>query len=132
MATSKKAVAIGVLATEAVAMLVDDEHLGLEEVAREVGICPSTVYRHWLRRFGAPRAQRRPRFLVLCAVMLEHIHRHEQTAAEIFSAVRGDYGTCGERRLWRALTHLVASGQVVRRGPPHHGCVYLRVVRMGA
>lgn len=132
MAATKKAVAIRLRAEEAVRMLTADSILGVAGAARDVGVCESTVRRYWNRVHDGPPRRGKESLLALCAVMRDHVCRHEQTAAEIFAAVRDDYGTCCERRLWRALSRLLAGGVVVRRGVLRRGCVYLRVVRLRA
>ncbi len=48
-------------------------------------------------------------------IMLSHVStRQPKHPHEIFEAVVNDYGSCGERRLWRALAWLLEQRQVVR------------------
>lgn len=47
-------------------------------------------------------------------VVTQHIGRCPRGAAAIFADVRDDYGSCCERRLWRTLAWLVATGRVIK------------------
>lgn len=140
------------LAVLAVAQLETDPTSDVASVARLVGIHQWRVYAAWRVEhpdrpprgrgcrtgksgFSAAIKARVAPFAGLCDVMLDHIGRHEPTAAQIFAAVRDDYGhpaarsrsdAAGERRLWRALARPIDDGRVLRHGVPGHGCTYTR------
>jgi len=59
------------------------------------------------RRYGTP---------ILRQVLLEQVGHRERTAAQIFAAFGAEWGTCCERRLWRALAWLIEQGKVLRLG----------------
>lgn len=52
--------------------------------------------------------------LAIRAILLEVADDKPASAVVLFARLRDDYGSCCERRLWRALRHLAASGQLVR------------------
>lgn len=129
---------VRVLAREAVAIVETDPQLAVRDVAALVGVSPVQIYLSWRAAHPgrAPRgrritdamreAQAAP-FALLCDVMLDNIpRRYIATAAEIFAATRRDYGSVHERRLWRALGRLVATGRVCRLGPVRSGAPYRR------
>jgi hypothetical protein len=73
------------------------------------------------------RAAQAAPFATLCDVMFDHVPaRGSAPAAELFDATRRDYGTVGERRLWRALRRLIDTQRVQRIGVLYLGCTYRR------
>jgi hypothetical protein len=125
------------LALCAAVMLDADPALSVTDAAKLVGIGETTVRVAW--RSMSPGHPRRPcfrsaafiaakgkPFALLCDVMLEHVSRHQRMAGEIFDAVLADYGSCNERRLWRALARLIETGRVTRHGNPRAGATYTR------
>jgi hypothetical protein len=59
--------------------------------------------------------QRADEFAALADTMLTKIGSHTpRSPREIFAAVRADYGSVGERRLWRCLRRLVETGSIRR------------------
>lgn len=110
----------------------------MADAAVLVGIGTTSVYVAWRAehpdrppRGGrvvseAMRAAQRAPFATLREVMLDHVPRRGATAREIFADTLHDYGTCHERRLWRALRVLVQSGRVRRIGAPCTGATYAR------
>jgi uncharacterized protein YcaQ len=64
---------------------------------------------------------------LLREVMLQHISAQPQRAAQIFAGVRAAWGTCGGRRLWRALQWLIAAGKVQRAGRRCAGALYAKI-----
>jgi hypothetical protein len=67
----------------------------VREASHRYGTWPNTILRHWRRLYP---------------------DRRTPYSTET-DAIRDDYGSVGERRLWRALTWLVANGKAVRVGP---------------
>jgi hypothetical protein len=89
----------------------------LREAHRKYGVWPQTIIRHWRRLYPDRRTPYRAETDAVRASVLQQIGRRPRRAAEIFVAVRDDYGSVGERRLWRAIEWLVANGKAARVGP---------------
>ena len=53
---------------------------------------------------------------LLRELMREHTGRHLTRARELFARVRDDFGTVGERRLWRVLAWHCAHGSIMAVG----------------
>lgn len=129
---------IRALAHAAADMLAADPALRVADAAKLVGVGESTIRLAWhaaypghprrpVHRSSAFREARAAAFAVLYDVMLDHVpSRVAMPAAEIFAAMRDDYGSVGERRLWRALRRLVDTGQVARHGMRCTGATYTR------
>lgn len=47
-------------------------------------------------------------------MLLEQVGRYPRMPATLFAALLADYGSCGHRRLWRALAWLTAGGHIER------------------
>lgn len=52
--------------------------------------------------------------------MREQITRFPKPPVELFADVRNKFGSCTDRRLWRALARLLADGEIDRVGIPRH------------
>lgn len=52
--------------------------------------------------------------------------RYPHRATDLFEALTSDWGSVGQRRLWRTLWWLLARGFVVRVGTAHNGSSYAR------
>jgi hypothetical protein len=60
------------------------------------------------------RLDRSAETFALRDMMLGYVTRYPQPAADLFAQVRDDYGSVGDRRLWRCLAWLLASGKITR------------------
>ena len=81
-----------------------------------------------------PSGYRRAETAMLRELLLEHVGRVPAAAARLFARVREDFGTVGERRLWRVLRLHVERGAVRaieprygRDGTRHGSAGYVRV-----
>lgn len=82
-------------------------------------------------RLGAPKKAARTSSdtSLLREIVLEHVGRRPVPAAELFERVRDDFGSCGTRRLWRALAWQVARGAIIRIGAFRQPEGYVRAPR---
>jgi hypothetical protein len=80
---------------------------------RSCGCLRAEVSRKNLMETNAPE---HVEWRALLDTLLEVVTRFPQRPGEIFEALRDTWGTCDERRLWRALRALVERGLVERRG----------------
>lgn len=59
-------------------------------------------------------------------VLLGKVKRYPRSALELFQDVLDDFGSCHERRLWRALRWLLERGRIARVGPKYNPEGYVR------
>jgi hypothetical protein len=59
-------------------------------------------------------------------LVLEAVGRRPRTGSDLYEEVNGIYGSLPERRFWRVLSKLVASGAVKRTGTLHKDSEYER------
>lgn len=67
-------------------------------------------------RTGRDRLDRVEEVFGLRDMLLDYVTETPRLPHYLFDALRADYGSVGERRLWRVLSWLVARGKVVRVG----------------
>lgn len=87
----------------------------LASAALRYGVSVGRVREVWARR-GVP-SPRRAEKMAIVESLNSALTSRSRTAAELFARVRTEWGTVGERRLWRYLKALVDSGHAVRVGP---------------
>lgn len=114
----------------AVAALVLEPDLTVARAARRTGLSHTEVGAAWRAAHG-PRPRRFPAaateariepFAQLCDEMAAALTERPQTARQLFAR----FAEVHERRLWRALHRLVASGKALRHGTRCAGSTYTR------
>lgn len=125
------------LARLGVRLLVDVPKMTVPEAARVVGVSRDTIHKYWrlaypgttpgrLRNIHNQRSGTIEPFAELCDTMVDSL-TGTMSAGEWFEATRKEYGTVGERRLYRGVRRLVETGRVRRIERPQASSLYERI-----
>lgn len=116
------------LAQIACTMLEADHNATVCDIADRVGICHNLVSRHWHEtRPGVRTSRASRRFVRLCGVAYARL-TEPATYAEIYADTLSRVPGLHERRMYRAISALIADGRVTASGSRGHQ-VYARSAR---